>query len=213
MTRKTTSRAVALAAVFAALPLVAGTSAFATSSATYPTQDHFLQTADEALGVVTRVRAARLALFDDHTDQARVELERALDILNTAEAELPSYMMRDFPEAASEYNFLPFDMSMTLTEDFQASEENAQALQQAQGLFESADPDAAVEVLKLAEIDVQVSVAMLPYETTMQGLNAAITDITSGEFYRANLDMKAIEDSIQVRTFLIDEVPAQGVTE
>lgn len=212
MTRLTSSRAVALASVFAALPILVGTSVYATPTASYPTQDHMLQTADEAQGVVMRVRAARVALFDDHTDQARVELERARSLLTNAETDLSPLLMRD-PEAADiEHSFLPFGVQMALTEGFQATEENALALQRARGLYESADPEAAVEVLRLASIDVQVTAALLPYEATLEGLNTAIADINSGAFYQANLDLRQIEHSIQVRNFMIDQVPAQGIT-
>ncbi len=212
MTIKTTISALTVAALVAG----SGSTAFAgtqvASAPEYKTQKGMLQTADEALNAVTQVHAARLALFENDIPKAKDELEIARSALIAAESDLSGKLMRDFSVADSSTNYLPFDMSMSLTEGFTATEENKLALQRAAGLFESAEPDDAVEVLKLAEIDVSIMTAMLPYEQTLTALDAAIGDIEDGDYFDANLDLKSINDSIITRSFSIDAVPSQGET-
>lgn len=207
-----TYRALTLAAMLGATALTASTAAFADTAkaVTYETQDAFLQTADEALSAITQVQAARLALFENDITRAKDAVEAARTSLVASESDLSDKLMRDFTLVDSKTNYLPFDMSMTLTEAFDATEENKLALQKAYGLFESAEPDEAVEVLKLAEIDVQVTAALLPYDATLTALDGAIGNIEDGDYFDANLDLKSISDSVIMRAFSIDAVPMQG---
>ncbi|WP_371228203.1 YfdX family protein [Roseovarius sp. 2305UL8-3] len=192
------------------LGLSLSTAAFAEQAQEYPTQDEMLETADEALATLTGVHTARIALFNNKIEEAKDALENARTNLVDAESDLTSLMMRDFIEVDSKTNYLPFDMSMSLTEAFDATEENKLALQKAYGLFESAEPDEAVEVLRLAEIEVQVAAALLPYDETITNLDDAIGNIIDGDYFDANLELKAIEDSVILREFSIDAVPEQG---
>lgn len=193
------------AAVAGLMTLSAAGSAFA-----YETQDQMITAATEALEAVTQTHAARLALFENDMTAAKTYIDGAFSALSAAENDLDERMIADFDMAGAEAEYLPFDMSMSLTENFSATEENKLALQKAYGLFESAEPDDAIEVLKLAEIDVQVSTAMLPAEATMQHLIAAQGLLEAGKYFETNLELKAIADSIIVRSFSIDAIPAQG---
>lgn len=207
------SRLAATAIAAALTPMAFTLPAFAQADAAYPTQEEFLMTADEALSALTQVHAARLALFENDVSAANTSVQGAIEALSNAEADFDAYLMQDFPSADGAYDYLPFDMSMSLSDTFVATEENALALQQAQGLFESASPDEAVEVLRLADIEVQVSVALMPYDQTRSHLAEAVADIEAGNYFEANLELKAIGDSIVVRTFAIDAIPVQGATQ
>lgn len=134
--------------------------AYAASDTTpaYPTQQAMLQTADEALNALTRVHAARLALFNNDIEAAK----------------------------------------------------GRQALDQANDLIQQGAPDDAVELLRLASVDVNVTVAMLPVVSTTGQLEAAATLIDDGKYFDANVALKAIEDSVILRRFSIDEIPQQG---
>lgn len=204
------TRTIALAALVATAPAVFASTALAATEAAYTTQDTMLQTADEAAGALTKVQAARLALFNNETATAKQELEAAKTLLKDSEAALTPKMLHDFTMAGSKTNYLPVDMQMSLTESFKATDENKQALQKAYGLFETAKADEAVDVLRVAAIDVRVSAAMVPYEETLKNIDAALGNIEKGSFFEANLNLKSIHDSIVTREFGIDAIPAQG---
>ncbi len=201
---KATSQYIA-AAVAGLMTVSAAESAFA-----YDTQSQMIASAEEALDAVSQTHAARLALFENDIAGARTYIDGAFNALSAAENDLGERMIADFDMVGSEPEYLPFDMSMKLTENFSATEENKLALQRAYGLFETAEPDDAIEVLKIAEIDVQVSTAMLPTAETMQHLTTAQDLLNAGKYFETNLELKAITDSIIVRSFSIDAIPAQG---
>lgn len=205
-----TLRSLTLGALMISAAAFPATSFAGSDTDAYKTQDTMLKTADEALATITDVQEARMALFENDLTQAKAKVEEARTALMNAEADLTPKLMKDFTLADSKTNFLPFDMSMSLTEGFKATEENKLALQKAYGLFESAAPDDAIEVLRVASIDIQVSAAMLPYDTTLTALDNAIGNIEDGDYFAANLDLKGITDSVVVRQFGIDAIPVQG---
>lgn len=186
--------------------------AFAATDATpsYQTQPGMLKTADEALTAVTRAHAARQALFDNDIEAAKGRLAEARAEFLDAEKNLNDLTIGDTENPSNADRYLPFDMSMSLTEDFQATDENKQALEKAYGMMQSGAPDDAVEVLRLASIDVNVTAAMLPVANVTTQLQTAQDAIDSGKYFDANLALKAVEDSVVVRSFSIDAIPLQG---
>lgn len=176
----------------------------------YQTQSGMLKTADEALTAVTRARAARLALFENDIEAAKGRLAEARAGFLDAEKKLSGLTIGDTEDPTNAARYLPFDMSMALTESFNATEENKQALEKAQGLMQTGSADDAIEVLRLASIDVNISVALLPIAEASEQLEKAQTFIDEGKYFDANVALKAMEDSIVVRTFSIDAIPQQG---
>ncbi|MCU4653295.1 YfdX family protein [Roseibacterium sp. SDUM158016] len=205
------------AAVLAALMTTTAFPALATPAATpatatpaYETQAEMLRTADVALHAVIRARAARLALFENDIEGAKARIAEAMAEFTEAESTFNDLVLRDTEDPANAARYLPFDMSMALTETFTDTEENRQALQEAAGLMQSGAQDEAVQVLRLAQIDVNVSAAMLPVLETSESLARAQAMIDNGQFFEANLALKDVEDSILVRSFSIDAIPLQG---
>ena len=84
------------------------------------------------------------------------------------------------------------------------------ALEKASGLIKSDDSDEAIEVLRLAAIDLNISAALLPDAPSMESLKKASDLIDSKDYFDANLALKSIEDSVVIRSFGIDAIPAQG---
>ncbi|MHA3914452.1 YfdX family protein [Halovulum sp. GXIMD14793] len=210
MTLKSTTTAITLAALLSTTlsPVFAQT-----GSASYDTQTEMLQTADEALMAVTRARAARLALFENDIDAAKARVAEAMAEFVDAELKFNDLTIGDteVPEGAAE--FLPFDISMTLDETFTVTEEAKQALTEAGALFQSGSDDEAIETLRLASIDVNISAALLPIVDTSEQLTAAQAALDEGKYFEANLALKALEDGVVVRVFSIDAIPEQGNAE
>jgi uncharacterized membrane protein len=198
-----------------ALAALLSTSAVAAFAATepapaYQTQKEMLKTADEALNAVTRAHAARLALFNNDIEDAKGRLAEARADFLDAEKSFNDLTIGDTENPADGERYLPFDMSMALSETFQATDENKAALEKAYGMMKSGAQDDAVEVLRMASIDVNVSTAMLPVNGVTDNLQKAQDFIDSGKYFDANLALKAVEDSVIVRTFSLDEIPQQG---
>lgn len=187
------------------------TEAGTATQATYATQKELLRTADEALATLRHVRTARMALFDNRIDVAKTEIAEATKALTEGETELKALRVADTEQADATPEYLPFEMSMMLTDRFQPTEESKAALQEAETLMQSGDRDKAIDVLRLASVDIDVSAAMLPDASSMENLKKATDLIESADYYEANLALKAIEDSVIVRSFNIDAIPAQGV--
>ncbi|MEC3862857.1 YfdX family protein [Mesobacterium sp. TK19101] len=176
----------------------------------YKTQSAMLKTADEALNAVVNARAARLALFDNNIDEAKARLTKATEEFNVAEKGLNDLTIGDteMPDNAARY--LPFDMSMVLSDNFVPSEDATQALNQAGDQIKQGNTDQALETLRLASVDVNVSAALLPVADTSDQLEKAQTLMDQGKYFEANLQLKKIEDSVIIRSFSIDAIPQQG---
>ncbi len=209
---KTASKvtALALAALLSAGSVIAYAATEAAAPPSYETQKEMLKTADEALNAVTKAHAARLALFNDDIDTAKARLAEARSQFDNAEKGLNDLTIGDTEDPSSSAKYLPFDMSMALTEDFNATDQNKAALQKAYGLMQTGSKDDALDVLRLASIDVDVSAALLPVASTAEHLQDAQTLIDQGKYHEANLALKAVEDSVVVRSYAIDAIPQQG---
>lgn len=207
-----------IAAALAGLMATTSLGAFAAQAATpatteaaaYATQKGLLKTADEALSTLTHVRKARMALFDNKIDVAKAEVVEAKAALTQGDTDFKAMRVADTEKAGATPEYLPFDMSMTLTDTFKATKENEAALEKAKGLMQTADKNAAIEVLRVAAVDLNITAAMLPESASMDLLKTAATNIDAKQYYEANLVLKSVEDGVIVRTFGIDAIPQQG---
>ncbi|MBN2905827.1 MAG: YfdX family protein [Rhodobacteraceae bacterium] len=202
--------AIALAALMTSTSFMAHAASAPDPAMVYQTQKKMLRTADEALTVLTRAHAARLALFDNDIETAQAKLAEARVAFDKAEKTMNDLTIGDTEDPTNPTQYLPFDMSMTLTDGFVATDENKLALEKAYGLMQTASPDDAIEVLRLASIDVNVSAALLPIVEASEQVQKAQTFLDDGEYFKANLALKALEDSVITRTFSIDAIPQQG---
>lgn len=200
--------ALTLAALLSAAALSA--QANTETAAPYQTQKAMLKTADEAMSALNDAHGARLALFDNDIETAKTRLSKALSQFRNAEGDAKTLAMTDTENPSTEARFLPFDMSMALSETFQPSDQNTEALQKAGELMQSGKEDDAAEVLRAASIDVNVSAAMLPVTQTGDQLQEAQKLVDEGKYFEANLALKSIEDSVILRSFSIDAIPQQG---
>lgn len=198
-----------------AIAVSAGTTTPATETkapekAQYATQKQLLKTADEALATLANVRQARLALLDNKIDVAKTHVADATKALAEGEDEFKALRVADTETADAKPDFLPFDMSISLSESFEATTDNQAALEKANVLMQAGDKDAAIDVLRVASIDVNISAALLPEKSSMDHLKQAADLIDKKEYFSANLALKEIEDSVLVRNFGINAIPVQG---
>lgn len=93
--------------------------------------------------------------------------------------------------------WVPVDAQMTLGEDFVATPEKAAAVTEANKSLAKGDQKSAVEKLKLAHVDVNFVMAVMPLDKTATDVNQAATLIGQGKYYEANAALKTAEDGMR----------------
>jgi hypothetical protein len=98
---------------------------------------------------------------------------------------------------AAKVAWVPVDAQMTLGEDFVATPEKASAVNEANKSLAKGDQKGAIEKLKLAHVDVNFVMAVLPLDKTTADVNQAATLIGQGKYYEANAALKTAEDGMR----------------
>ena len=159
---------------------------------------------------------ARIAIFDAAPDQAKAEIQKAQAALTKAktdetlftkaEADLKTPATKPAQAAATPVKaapgtqpvaWLPIDGQLTLGEDFVATPVKAAAVTDANKSLEKGDQKAAIDKLKLAGIDVNFTMAVVPLAQTTADVDQAASLIGQGKYYEANAVLKKAEDGIR----------------
>ncbi|TNC10490.1 YfdX family protein [Methylobacterium terricola] len=169
---------------------------------------------------------ARIAIFDADPAQAKALIGKAQAALakaksddavfTKAEAELktPAQIAATKDKAAVDKTgstqaapsdtkstdkvaWVPVDSQLTLGEDFLATPEKATAVNEANKHLAKGDQKGAIEQLKLAHVDVNFTMAVLPLDKTTADVNQAATLINQGKYYEANAALKTAEDGMR----------------
>lgn len=99
--------------------------------------------------------------------------------------------------ATGKVAWVPVDAQMTLGEDFVATPEKASAVTEANKSLAKGDQKGAIEKLRLAHVDVNFVMAVLPLDKTTVDVNQAATLIGQGKYYEANAALKTAEDGMR----------------
>jgi YfdX protein len=167
-----------------------------------------VKTVDEAYAALREARAARFAIFDGSTDAAKKLIDAA--VANFAMANVDSNFAAQKPKnARADQQYIPFDASMELSENFAPSPQNKAKLDEANGHISKGNYQQARETLKLANIDVTTSVAVVPAAMTKGHLEEAQRLMSEGKYYEGNLALKLIDDSILIDSSRVDAVPTK----
>lgn len=167
-----------------------------------------VKTVEDAYTAMREIRAARLAIFDGSGPAAISFVNDASKNLAAAnQAEEKNKTNADAGKVAA--GFIPFDMSMTIAEDYKATPQKALKVQEANQHLAKGDHKTAIEKLRLADIDVQTTAAMVPVGPTMDHLTEAANLLEQGKYYDANVALKAIEDSVVIQAFDGNGVPVK----
>ena len=110
-------------------------------------------------------------------------------------------------------SWLPIETGVALAEGFVPAEQHQGALDQAGQQMSAGDQKAAVESLRLADIEVAVSAVVVPFESSLQHVEDAERLIGEQKYFEANLALKAVEDAITVETWNAAAIPVQGTAQ
>ena len=174
------------------------------------TNQSIIKTVNEAFNGMREIHAARLAIFNGDIDSATKFTSEAQTNFNMAEKAVGEYQIKTNKSTNSADAFIPFDMKIELSEGFVPTEDKHEHLVKANEYLKSGDQQKAIEVLRLANIEVTVSAAMLPAKSSMKHVKDAVDLLKNSKFYEANLALKAVEDSVILDFYSIDAIPAQG---
>ena len=170
-----------------------------------------IQTVEDAYTGMRDVRAARLAIFDGAGPAAKTYVDDATTRLTAAfESAGQQKVYKDGKLVEGAY--VPIDVAMAVAEDYSANPAKTAKIAEANGHLANGDQKKAAEVLRLADVNVMTSVALLPVGNSLQLLADATRLLRDGHYYDANLALKALEDSVVVQDYDVDGVPAAKPT-
>ncbi len=179
------------------------------------------------------IQAARFAIFNAQTDQAKTFIHKAKDELQKAakddsvfmkaasELEAPMKAQPVSTDAKAEAKpadagkviaWLPVDSQMSLGEAFQATPEKIAAVTNASQHLKTDDRQGALEKLALADVDVQFATAVLPLDHTISDVNKAADLIDQGHYYEANAVLKDTTDQAMINVVDIYGQPYKAKT-
>ncbi|QRE77508.1 YfdX family protein [Methylobacterium aquaticum] len=116
------------------------------------------------------------------------------------------------PASKDKVAWVPVDAQMTLGEDFIATPEKASAVTEANKSLAKGDQKGAIEKLRLAHVDVNFVMAVLPLDKTTADVNQAAALINQGKYYEANAALKTAEDGMHFDVIDAIGLPKAGVT-
>lgn len=101
------------------------------------------------------------------------------------------------PASKEQVAWVPVDAQLTLGDDFVATPAKASAVTEANKNLAQGDQKGALEKLKLAHVDVNFTMAVLPLNKTITDVDQAATLINQGKYYEANAALKSAQDNMR----------------
>ncbi|MCB2102242.1 MAG: YfdX family protein [Rhodobacterales bacterium] len=173
----------------------------------------FSQAGDQ---VFSNVRAARYALVNGHPDMAKKLLDEAKTALGEARKDQPTLetttaisvggKLVENTTSKDVMKYVPVDSKIWVSEDVTLSKDVKDRIDKANAHVKAGNRDKAMDELRPAAIDVNITHYWLPLDQTGQNLDKAISLSGDGKFYEANLALKAIEDSVQMESVISDSL-------
>ncbi len=91
--------------------------------------------------------------------------------------------------------WLPVDGEISMNEDFSADPTKAAALADANKSLANGDRNGAIAKMRLAQIDLDYVMAVVPLDDTINDVHRAATLIDGGKFYEASQQLRQVQDS------------------
>lgn len=176
------------------------------------------------------LQLTRLAIFEANPTQAKDMIAKAQAafakartddaVFTKAEAELKSPADMAARKATAQTDkadakpvskeqvaWVPVDAQLTLGDDFVATPIKASAVTEANKNLAQGDQKGALEKLKLAHVDVNFTMAVLPLNKTIADVDQAATLIGQGKYYEANAALKSAQDNMRFEVIDAVAVP------
>jgi hypothetical protein len=166
-----------------------------------------IKTSDNAAITMRNVHGARLAIFDGSPDKALTYVDAAVTRVEAAKKDADNLAIKpeDKTRAADEY--VPFDAILTVAEGFVPTKKKLEHINKANQHFKRGEKKEALETLKLGDVDVSVTTQLVPVQFAEARIKGAEKLMNEGKYYEANLQLKAVEDSVLIETLAVDGTP------
>ena len=113
-------------------------------------------------------------------------------------------------DTATPKAWLPVDGEISVNEDFSANPTKAAAVSDANKSLAKGDRKGAMEKLKLAQVDLDYVLAVVPLNQTINDVHQAATLVDGGKFYEASQQLRQVQDS--TRYDMVDVVGTPGAS-
>jgi hypothetical protein len=158
------------------------------------------------------IDTARIAIFDGDTAKAKQSIQDAQAMLTRAksddsvfmkaesELKVPAGTTQRGPNTApstTRVAWLPIGGAMALDEDFAANANKKSGVDKADEQIKQGNTKAAMDTLKLHDVNLTFVEDVVPLESTISGVQQAETLISQGHYFAANQALKTVEDGVR----------------
>jgi len=158
---------------------------------------------DDTMLTMRDVHEARIAIFNGEMDAARTHVDAAETRVNAAVNEAKSYA-RDVNKADQDDWYIPYDTNLAVVDTFHPmkiktaqSDAKKGAHQQRNGAKNQQ------EQFTLNEEDIALSAGLVPVKFAQQQIAQASILLAKGDYYQANLALKAVDDAVMIQTYAV----------
>ncbi|EAS3229196.1 hypothetical protein DY589_24985, partial [Salmonella enterica] len=183
-----------------AAPHTTGSSPLTASQ--WRTVDNIAKIGNEAM---QDVQLARVSLFNGDTKSAKKLLSDAQQKINDDKTDWAKFIKKDKKTPVDGDSYIVINASMSINEDYQASDEKIKAIKNANEKIKKGDKKGAIETLKLAGITVVENEVLMPLKQTRTDIQKAIAFFDDGKYYQANLMLLSAEEGIILDSETIQE--------
>lgn len=167
------------------------------------------------------IQQARLAIFAGRPAQATRLVRDAQESMKAAQADNTAFMKAEADlktppsmtyqsravKSTVPVSWLPVGADVTIADDFAAKPPQAKAVTSANEQLKRGKPAAAMQVLKLADVDVSYTMAIVPLRQTVADVDKAAGLLSADKYYEANQTLKQIQDSVRYDWVDLKAVP------
>lgn len=156
------------------------------------------------------IELARIAIFSGRPAQATKLVKEAQDSLKIAQKDNTAFLKAESdlkpppsrtyastaPKGTTAVSWLPVGADVTVSDDF-STPSKASAVTSANAHLKRGQPDAAMKVLKLANVGVSYTMEIVPFKQTTEDVDKAAGLLSLNKYYEADQVLKQIQDSVR----------------
>lgn len=193
----------------AAIIAACSTAAYAAAEAPSPSElSSFQALSTQGQRAFVDISSARIELFQGQPKKALEQVKGAQHALKLAEKDNTA-----FTKAASDLKvkdsqgkldtdttakaWLPIWGDTIIQDNYLASPQKVKAVADANAKLKHGDAKGAAEVLRLAGVNVDTSIALAPLKQTVADVDQAAKLLASDKYYEANLTLKKVQDEVR----------------
>ncbi|MBU9166368.1 MULTISPECIES: YfdX family protein [Burkholderia] len=216
--RKRNAAACLMAAVALSIGVLPIHYAFASTSEPTAMKQDFTKLSGAGSHAMDDVRAARSALFNGDPDDAAHLLAQAKTAMKAAASDDSAFLRaassltdaagkHQSPAGEAQTAWLPVAGDVVILDDFAGQPIKAKAVDHANAALKSGDRSAAIRALKLADVNVDYTVDVVPLAKTATRIDQASALLDAGKYYEAGQVLRQIQGSVRFDHLDINAVP------